>query len=69
MSRAGGTIRAALTEARRRSRLPVLQNIVSTPPLSPRNLLYTNRGYTMRLDGPSATERDAMLEFLFVHKP
>jgi taurine dioxygenase len=63
-----GTSRAKLTEVQRARKPPVSQPLVLTHPLSGRSLLYANPGYTVRIDGVSAAESDALLEFLFAHQ-
>ncbi|HVC60565.1 MAG TPA: TauD/TfdA family dioxygenase [Acetobacteraceae bacterium] len=71
MMRARGgseTARKPLTEAQRRQKPPVSQPMVLRHPLSGRRILYANPGYTVRIDGLSAAESDALLATLFEHQ-
>lgn len=60
-----GSVRKPLTEAQRRQKPPVSQPMVLRHPLSGRRILYANPGYTVRIDGLSETESDALLGMLF----
>lgn len=60
--------RQPLTEAQRRQKPPVSHPMVLRHPLSGRDVLYANPGYTIRIDGLPPEESDALLAQLFAHQ-
>ena len=63
-----GSRRAALTEAQKRRKPPVSQPLVRVHPLTGRQVLYANPGYTMWIDGMDRLESDTILDYLFRHQ-
>jgi len=63
-----GSVRPPLTDEQRRRKPPVSQPIFRIHPITGRNVLYANPGYTMRIDGMPEDESDAILDFLFAHQ-
>lgn len=68
MRAAPGSTRPPLTEAQRKAKPPVSHPLVLVHPISGRRVLYANPGYTIRIDGMSVDESDALLAFLFEHQ-
>ena len=68
MRRRPGSTREPLTEEQRRRKPPVSHPVLLTHPITGRRLLYANPGYTVRLDGWSDPESEAMLAYLFDHQ-
>ncbi|MGE0417126.1 MAG: TauD/TfdA dioxygenase family protein [Acetobacteraceae bacterium] len=60
--------RPAMTDEQRRRRPPVVHPVFLTHPITGRKVLYTNIGYTIRINELSAQESDEMLDFLFRHQ-
>ncbi len=60
--------RPAMTDEQRRRRPPVVHPVFLTHPITGRKVLYTNIGYTMRINELSEKESDEMLDFLFRHQ-
>ena len=66
--RPGSTPRQ-LTEEQRAKKPPVSQPLVRTHPITGRNVLYANPGYTMWIDGMDRRGKAAtILDFLFRHQ-
>lgn len=63
-----GTQRKPLTPEQRAAKPPVSHPIVLTHPISGRKALYCNIGYAVRVDGVSAGESEAILDYLFAHQ-
>ena len=63
-----GSRRPPLTDEQRRRKPPVSQPILLRHPLSGRMLLYADPGYTVKIDGWSEAESEAMLAYLFEHQ-
>jgi taurine dioxygenase len=63
-----GSNRAPLTEAQRRAKPPVSQPIFRRHPITGRNVLYANPGYTMSIDAMEERESGEILDFLFRHQ-
>jgi taurine dioxygenase len=63
-----GSRRAALTEAQKRKKPPVSQPLVRVHPLTERQVLYANPGYTMWIDGMDRLEGDKILDYLVRHQ-
>ena len=63
-----GTQRKPMTPAQRAAKPPVSHPMVLRHPISGRNALYCNVGYTVRVDGLSQAESDEILDFLFAHQ-
>jgi taurine dioxygenase len=57
--------RPPMTDEQRRRRPPVVHPLFLTHPITGKNVLYCNPGYTMRINELSERESDAMLEYLF----
>jgi taurine dioxygenase len=57
--------RPAMTDEQRRRRPPVVHPLFLTHPITGRNVLYANPGYTVRINELPQHESDAMLEYLF----
>jgi taurine dioxygenase len=70
MRQRGGakTSRAPMTEEQRRTKPPVSHPMVLVHPISRRNSLYANPGYTVSIDGMDKPESDQLLDFLFRHQ-
>lgn len=68
MRREKGSKRPPLTEVQRKARPPVSHPIFLTHPLTGRQVLYANPGYSMRINELPEPESDAMLAFLFEHQ-
>jgi taurine dioxygenase len=63
-----GSTRPPLTPAERARRPPATHPLVLRHPLSGQRVLYCNPGYAERINGVSAAESTAMLDFLFQHQ-
>jgi taurine dioxygenase len=63
-----GSRRPALTEEQKRKKPPVSQPLVRVHPLTERQVLYANPGYTMWIDGMDRLEGDKILDYLFRHQ-
>jgi taurine dioxygenase len=68
MRKRPGSRRAALTEEQRRRKPPVSQPLVRQHPLTGRNVLYANPGYTIRIEGMDEHESGTLLDYLFRHQ-
>ncbi len=68
MLREKGSKRPPLTEAQRKAKPPVSHPIFLTHPITGRNVLYANPGYSMRINELPQKESDETLEFLFAHQ-
>jgi taurine dioxygenase len=68
MRREKGSKRPPLTEAQRKAKPPVSHPIFLTHPVSRRDGLYANPGYSMRINELPEKESDEVLEFLFEHQ-
>jgi taurine dioxygenase len=63
-----GSRRNKLTEEQKRKKPPVSQPLVRIHPLTGREVLYANPGYTMWIDGMDRDESDTIVEYLFRHQ-
>lgn len=63
-----GSTRPPLTQDQRRSKPPVTHPIHFTHPISGREVLYANPGYSMQINELPAEESDELLAFLFEHQ-
>ena len=63
-----GSTRKPLTPEQRAKKPPVSQPIFRRHPLTGRNVLYANPGYTMGIDGMEERESGELLDFLFRHQ-
>jgi alpha-ketoglutarate-dependent taurine dioxygenase len=68
MRREKGSTRPPLTDAQRRAKPPVSHPIVLRHPITGRNVLYANPGYTVRINELPQAESDELLDFLFRHQ-
>jgi taurine dioxygenase len=68
MRRGKGSSRPPLTEAQRRAKPPVSHPIFLTHPLTKREVLYANPGYSVRINELAQKESDDVLGFLFAHQ-
>jgi alpha-ketoglutarate-dependent taurine dioxygenase len=68
MRREKGSTRPPLTDAQRRAKPPVSHSIVLRHPITGRNVLYANPGYTVRINELPRAESDELLDFLFRHQ-
>ena len=68
MRREKGSSRPPLTEAQLKAKPPVSHPIVLRHPVTGRNALYANPGYSMRINELPQMESDEILEFLFEHQ-
>ncbi len=68
MRREKGSTRPPLTDAQRRAKPPVSHRIVLRHPITGRNVLYANPGYTVRINELPRAESDELLDFLFRHQ-
>ncbi|MGE0224738.1 MAG: TauD/TfdA dioxygenase family protein [Acetobacteraceae bacterium] len=60
--------RPAMTDEQRRRRPPVVHPVFLTHPITGKKVLYTNIGYTMRINELPEKESDEILDFLFRHQ-
>jgi taurine dioxygenase len=60
--------RPAMTDEQRRRRPPVVHPVFLTHPITGRQVLYCNPGYTVRINQLSERDSDEMLEYLFAHQ-
>lgn len=65
MRRNHGSERPPMTAEQRSRRPPVVHPLFLTHPITGRKVLYTNPGYTVRINELSERESDEMLEYLF----
>jgi taurine dioxygenase len=63
-----GSTRPALTDAQRRAKPPVSQPVFLHHPITGRQVLYANPGYSMRINELPQEESDEILNFLFKHQ-
>ena len=63
-----GSTRKPLTPEQRAKKPPVSQPIFRRHPITGRNVLYANPGYTMCIDGMERQESGEILDFLFRHQ-
>jgi taurine dioxygenase len=63
-----GSSRPPLSEAEKKARPPVSHPVFLTHPISGKKALYTNPGYTIKIDGMPERESDEILSFLFEHQ-
>ena len=68
MRREKGSKRPPLTEAQRRAKPPVSQPVFLTHPITGKQVLYANPGYSMRINELPDEESDRVLAFLFEHQ-
>ncbi|MEX0759421.1 MAG: TauD/TfdA family dioxygenase [Tistlia sp.] len=68
MRREKGSTRPPLSEAQRRRKPPVHHPVFLRHPITGRQVLYANPGYTVRIDGLPEAESDEILDFLFRHQ-
>ena len=68
MRREKGSTRPPLTDAQRKAKPPVSHGIVMRHPITGRNVLYANPGYTVRINELPHAESDELLDFLFRHQ-
>lgn len=60
--------RPPMTDEQRRRRPPVVHPVFLTHPITGRQVLYCNPGFTVRINELPEDESDAMLEFLIAHQ-
>ena len=63
-----GSARPPLTDAQRKAKPPVQHPIFLRHPITGRNVLYANPGYSMRINELSAEESNRILALLFEHQ-
>ena len=63
-----GSSRSALTPAQRAAKPPVTHHIFLTHPITGKQVLYANPGYSMRINELPEQESDETLVFLFEHQ-
>jgi taurine dioxygenase len=68
MRRDRGSNRPPLTPSQRTAKPPVSHPVFLAHPITGRNVLYANPGYTVRINGMDAAESDDILSFLFAHQ-
>ena len=68
MRREKGSKRPPLTDAQRKQKPPVSHPIFLRHPITRREVLYANPGYSMRINELPEKESDEILEFLFRHQ-
>ena len=60
--------RPPMTEEQRRRRPPVVHPLFMTHPITGKQVLYCNPGYSIRINDLPEAESDAMLEYLYDHQ-
>ncbi len=60
--------RPPMTDEQRRRRPPVVHPVFLTHPITGRQVLYCNPGFTVRINQLPERESDEILEFLFAHQ-
>ena len=68
MRREKGSQRPPLTEAQRKAKPPVSHPVFLKHPITGRNVLYANPGYSMRINELPEQESAETLDFLFRHQ-
>jgi taurine dioxygenase len=68
MRRKPGSTRPPLSQEQRRKKPPVSHPVFLTHPVSGRNVLYANPGYSVGIDGWKEAESNEMLNYLFEHQ-
>jgi taurine dioxygenase len=68
MRRDKASTRPPMTDEQRRRRPPVTHPLFLTHPITGRNVLYCNPGYTTRINELSEAESETMLAWLFEHQ-
>ena len=68
MRKRPGSRRKPLTEEQRKRKPPVSQPLFRRHPITGRNVLYANSGYTMFIDDMDPQESGEILDFLFRHQ-
>jgi len=68
MRRREGSTRAPLTPVQRAAKPPVSHPVFLAHPITGRNVLYANPGYSIRINELPQKESEQMLEFLFEHQ-
>ena len=68
MRRDRASPRPPMTDEQRRRRPPVVHPVFLTHPITGRNVLYCNPGFTVRINELPERDSDAMLEYLFAHQ-
>ncbi|KAF3997014.1 TauD/TfdA dioxygenase family protein [Glaciimonas immobilis] len=68
MRREKGSSRPPLTDAQRKAKPPVSHPIFLKHPITGKNVLYANPGYSMRINELPQDESDRVLAFLFEHQ-
>ncbi|MGH8764813.1 MAG: TauD/TfdA dioxygenase family protein [Burkholderiales bacterium] len=63
-----GSRRAPLTEAQRKAKPPVSHPIFLTHPITGRKVLYSNPGYSIKINELSEKESEETLAYLFEHQ-
>ncbi|MGE0254506.1 MAG: TauD/TfdA dioxygenase family protein [Alphaproteobacteria bacterium] len=63
-----GSTRPPLTPAQRATKPPVSHPILLTHPITGREVMFADPGYTVRIDGMERDESDALLDILFAHQ-
>ena len=63
-----GSARPPLTDAQRKAKPPVSHPIFLKHPITGKNVLYANPGYSMRINELPQDESDRILAFLFQHQ-
>lgn len=68
MRKSSGGARPVLSDEQRRRKPPVSHPVFLRHPITGRRVLYANPGYTVRINGISSRESDALLAILFEHQ-
>ena len=63
-----GSSRPPLTEAQRAAKPPVSHPVILAHPITGKQVLYANPGYSMRINELPQAESDEVLAFLFAHQ-